>query len=428
MRRMSVREANRRKLREVAERVVGEGWEVVLLSELREDGEGVVWLGEGEREVVLVHGRKAGIMLWGAALGLWVEEGQQKWLGERVVAVVLGGLRLVSVYQPSWGADREGMERCRRDMGSQVAAGGRESLVMGGDFNANVGANVVREGVSGRFGTGRMNEAGRDLLEWCEENGMAYVNSYERYARRGTWRHMANGRWYELDAFLVRKGERHRMVKKVWTREAYGLLDHRPVCMKIKSKCRRWRREMRQERQVKIKWEVMKGEQKRREYEEKTREMMEERNIEIGECEWGEVANILVDSAMEVCGRETKELANPWTVGREREIEELKEKIKQKVESRERHRDVINARRRLRVRAGREGDMGALLEEYERLKGEVKEARKCMKRFLRRIENEWWQEIIRECNEACGSGRIGDMYKCLRKIGTRKSRPERVRQ
>ena len=32
---------------------------------------------------------------------------------ERVVAVVVGGLRLVSVHQQSWGSDGDGIERCR---------------------------------------------------------------------------------------------------------------------------------------------------------------------------------------------------------------------------------------------------------------------------------------------------------------------------
>ena len=132
VRKLSVRETNRRRLRSVAERVRQERWERVLLTELRADEEGVVWLGEDEERVVLIHGKKAGVMLRGEALEKWVEGGQQKWFGERVVAVVVGGLRLVSVYQPSWGADGEGMERCRRDMERQVAMGNRERIVIGG--------------------------------------------------------------------------------------------------------------------------------------------------------------------------------------------------------------------------------------------------------------------------------------------------------
>ena len=39
--------------------------------------------------------------------------------------------------------------------------------------------------------------------------------------------------------------------------------------------------------------------------------------------------------------------------------------------------------------------------------------------FIRRIEREWWKERKNEFNEACDRGKIGDMYKCLRKIVAR---------
>ena len=71
--RPSVRETNRRRLRSVAERVRQEGWEMVLLTELRADEERVVWLAEDEERVVLIHGKKAGVMLRGEALEKWVK-------------------------------------------------------------------------------------------------------------------------------------------------------------------------------------------------------------------------------------------------------------------------------------------------------------------------------------------------------------------
>ena len=67
VRRLSVRETNRRRLRSVAERVRQERWEMVLLTELRADEEGVVWLREDEERVVLIHGKKAGVMLRGSS-------------------------------------------------------------------------------------------------------------------------------------------------------------------------------------------------------------------------------------------------------------------------------------------------------------------------------------------------------------------------
>ena len=32
----------------------------------------------------------------------------------------------------------------------------------------------------------RMNDAGRDLIEWYEANGLAYANSFVGHAERGT--------------------------------------------------------------------------------------------------------------------------------------------------------------------------------------------------------------------------------------------------
>ncbi|XP_047735974.1 uncharacterized protein LOC108674270 [Hyalella azteca] len=48
---------------------------------------------------------------FGEALEVWVRDEQKRWFVERVTCVVLGGLCLVSVYQPVWGTNDEGMER-----------------------------------------------------------------------------------------------------------------------------------------------------------------------------------------------------------------------------------------------------------------------------------------------------------------------------
>ena len=39
--------------------------------------------------------------------------------------------------------------------------------------------------------------------------------------------------------------------------------------------------------------------------------------------------------------------------------------------------------------------------------------------FLRRIERERWDGAIKECEEACRLGRVGDMYKALNRLGKR---------
>ena len=95
---VSLREQNRFRLRRVAEWVEQRGWEVVLVTELFREREGVIWMEENEHRTALVHGRKAGVLLRGTALLRWIEERQQKWIYERVMAVSVGGVRLVAVY------------------------------------------------------------------------------------------------------------------------------------------------------------------------------------------------------------------------------------------------------------------------------------------------------------------------------------------
>ena len=417
---MSVRENNRNRMRRVVDRIAREGWEVACLTELRADGEGVVWMGEDECKVAVVHGRKSGVLLRGGALEAWIREGQSKWVSERVTAVVFAGMRVVSAYQPIWGSDEEGMREYRRALEIQVAMGGRERLVIGGDFNANVGRRNERQGVCGKYGVGRMNEAGRDLIDWCEEWGLAYVNSFMRHERRGTWFHLRYGRWYELDGFLVRKGERHGMVERMRTRSEWGLSDHRPKILRVRKAMKKWRASGRSERRTpKIKWEVLQDDGKKEEYEERTRQLMEEGEWDESVGEWEKVSEVMVRAAREVCGESDRGVSNPWVIGHEEEIEERMTRVNEAVNVRNDRMNALNARRRLRTRGRGDSWMTDLENRLAEAQSRVRHARKEVRRYLRRIERIWWEERMRECREACDRGRIGDMYKLLRKIGTK---------
>ena len=59
---------------------------------------------------------------------------------------------------------------------------------MGGDFNAHIGEGSERLGVAGKYGLQTpTREAGESLLDWCEENKLAYVNSFLQAQKK---RHM----------------------------------------------------------------------------------------------------------------------------------------------------------------------------------------------------------------------------------------------
>lgn len=113
-----------------------------------------------------------------------------------------------------------------------------------------------------------------------------------------------------------------------------------------------------------------------------------------------------------------RERVNPWMIGRKNELNALNERVSEVIERRNEVLVMVDARRRLRARVNdRVGER--LANDLEEVREELKRARKSVKRFCRRVENEWWNERIEECREACETGRIGNMYKCLRKIGTK---------
>lgn len=87
--------------------------------------------------------------------------------------------------------------------------------MIGRDFYASVGRGTERSGVCGKHRLSRSNEAGKDIIKGCEEHGLALPNGNMKHARRGTWRKPERGKWYELDGFVVREKERHRMVRRM---------------------------------------------------------------------------------------------------------------------------------------------------------------------------------------------------------------------
>ena len=293
--------------------------------------------------------------------------------------------------------------------------GRREKLVIGGDFNASVGRNRRgRDGVYGKFGLGEMNEAGRDWMEWCGTNGLAYVNSFMRHRRRGTWLHPRSGRWYELDGFVVRKEERQRLVRKVKTMSMNELSDHTAKSMIVRVTGKRWRTEGGARRPPRIKWEALQCQDMKEAYKENTRERMA--RAEVDEWRWEEMTEVMIEAAKEVCGETTKPVANPWTIGYEEELDGMKEDIVRAVRMRGVKLRAWNEVRNDNER-GEERDIAE--RELNEAKREVRECRRRMKRRLRGLERAWWQEKIDRCEQVCEEGRVGEMYKIMKELGMR---------
>lgn len=405
---MSMREQYRRKLREVIGCMKRRRWEVLLMSEIRAEEDGVLWLGENEDLTAVIHSRRAGIILRGGALEEWMAGGQKKWFEERVTSVTVGEFRLVAVYQPVWQQRANCVEEYRHQVENQVSTCGKdEVLVIGGDHNAHIGRDSESPHLAGRWGLRSTNEAGADLLNWCGEHGLAHANSFFRRRFRGTWFSNIHRRWYELDGFLVKKEQRHKVVKSVSTVNITSLSDHKPVKMVLKRRGKRWRTGAARRRIPQIRWERLKTEEGREEYEEETgrrwERAVDEGRVREDGTNWDTLTDVMVESAKEVCGVRERRIENPWMIGREEEVEGMRREIQGRLAER----TELNTRRRTR----------AVEVRLREVRARLKEARGVLKRSMRRWEREWWSERIRECEEAQRRGDMGEMYKILREIG-----------
>ena len=102
-------------------------------------------------------------------------------------------------------------------------------------------------------------------------------------------------------------------------------------------------------------------------------------------------------------------------IGHEREVNEMREKIERLISERNSKQERINARR-LKVRRGG-GELARLEREWIVVKEQLRRAGRDMRQSLRRVERKWWCERIEECETACHSSRMGEMYKILKEIG-----------
>ena len=236
-----------------------------------------------------------------------------------MAAVSVGGMREVSICQPVWATFMEEREELRMEIEEQLVGASREKLIVGGDFNANWGKSQARVRVCGKYGIG--SEAGRELLDWCEENGLVIVNSFLPHKNRGMSFHNRFRRWYELDGFLMRKEQQRGMVRRMKVDGAGGLSNNEVNCLEVERQVRRWRRAGRIERVPKMRWQRLLLPEVKEDFREKMMEVRKEEEAREGEeDEWSRLTRVMMKAAEEACGVEERTIQNPGTVGHEKEI------------------------------------------------------------------------------------------------------------
>ena len=109
--------------------------------------------------------------------------------------------------------------------------------------------------------------------------------------------------------------------------------------------------------------------------------------------------------------------ANPWMIGHEREMSEIREDIERLTGEMNVKYEGINARKRLHVWRGG-GELAKLIREWNKVKEQLCHERRRIRHLLRKVERESGGvgQLFEEY-EVCNSGQIRDMYKILKVIG-----------
>ena len=112
---------------------------------------------------------------------------------DRMISVRFQGkpvnITVIQVYAPTSNAEEAEVEQFYEDLQDLLElTPPKDVLFIIGDWNAKVGSQET-PGVTGRFGLGIWNEAGRRLIEFCQENALVIANTlFQQHKRRlYTW-------------------------------------------------------------------------------------------------------------------------------------------------------------------------------------------------------------------------------------------------
>ena len=111
---------------------------------------------------------------------------------DRMISVCLQGkpfnITVIQVYAPTNNAEEAEVEWFYKDQQPFRTNTPQNVLFIIGDWNAKAGSQET-PGVTGKFGLGMQNEAGKRLIEFCQENALVIANTLFQQDKRRlyTW-------------------------------------------------------------------------------------------------------------------------------------------------------------------------------------------------------------------------------------------------
>ena len=114
-------------------------------------------------------------------------------------------IMIIQVYAPTSNAEEAEVERFYEDLQDllELTPNFLGVLFIIGDWNAKVGSQET-PGVTGKFGLGMQNEAGKRLIEFCQENALVIANTlFQQHKRRlYTWTSPDGKHQNQIDSIL----------------------------------------------------------------------------------------------------------------------------------------------------------------------------------------------------------------------------------
>src|SRR5574341_1015193 len=139
---------------------------------------------------------------------------------DRMISVRFQGkpfnITVIQVYAPTSNAEEAEVERFCEDLQNLLELTSKKDvLFIIGDWNAKVGSQET-PGVKGKFGLGIQNEAGKRLIELCQENALVIADTlFQQHKRRlYTWTSPDGQYLNQIDHTLCSQMEKLYIVSK----------------------------------------------------------------------------------------------------------------------------------------------------------------------------------------------------------------------
>ena len=356
---------------------------------------------------------------------------------------------LIVNYAPTSSATVEERQRFRDDISKLIDDSGKRCrLIIGGDFNAEVGRRDTEEWeVVGPCGITRRTDTGRELIKMCKEEDLVIANTFFKQKQAGTWKHIRYGTQHTLDMFLLPRAQRNkvrqckalhfgtRMEKETRRQrrkrkkkgkpekpQTYRLdgatdwalfTDHDPVeisiCVKKQYKDVKTAKAARGD-QLPAYSKIQGNSDEAGKLREKLAEEMEK---ELGrqddkEWEWTKLSKISQAVAQQVLGVQERPHPNPWIQGHEQEKRQLDAEVT----------DAMNDRWRIM-----QDEESENREERLRLsKQKLRKVRRKRQRKRREWEMAWWKNLGIEATEAAKSGDQGRLFQVINSMLERRKK------